>query len=232
MYILNLGNKYFNRYLLTINDVFCLIDTGYNYEYPKFLKALKRLKLSVAQIKYLILTHPHADHAGFAQRLLDESGATLICSENALPRVQIGENNYNAYASSKLSLFLSKFSIANPNKFQKFPPVKTENFISPLTQPLKQFGIEFIEFKGHTEADLAIKVDKKLFIGDIAMNGFPSKNNLPLWLENKESLIESWKKILTMPEITTLYPVHGKPFVKDVLQKSLPQLENTCVFQL
>jgi glyoxylase-like metal-dependent hydrolase (beta-lactamase superfamily II) len=72
-------------YLLKGQAGYLLIDTGYTKDYAKFINGLARVGVRLDQIKALLLTHGHDDHAGFAARLLEETGARLITHRDALP---------------------------------------------------------------------------------------------------------------------------------------------------
>ena len=42
------------------------IDTSFAEYYDKFLEKLQVINIDPSEIKYLLLTHHHDDHAGFA----------------------------------------------------------------------------------------------------------------------------------------------------------------------
>jgi len=219
MTVLNLGVGVTNNYLIPVGEDYLLIDTGYKNEYGKFLTALKKAGIPLEKIKYLVLTHAHADHAGFAKALLNDTNATLIYNEKAKARLEAGKNNMDVYVSSFTNLMLSKLSVTFVHKTQVYPAVFYDKVLSPKTQALSDFGIEFMELAGHTDADLAVKYNGRLFIGDIAMSRFPASRRFPMWLENKFELLKSWDKILQTEGVDELYPGHGKPFPKSDLAK-------------
>ncbi len=233
MEILNAGDKVINRYLLPVGEDYCLIDTGYKWSYESFVTSMKKMGVSLEKIKYLVLTHIHADHAGFAKELLKNyPEIKLIYNEKGKPRLEAGKNDMNVYISSLTNLFLSYASVIFVDKTQCFPAVFTDNVLDYKTQPLSEYGIEFIELSGHTSADLAVKYQDMLFCGDICMNGIPSTKHFPLWLENKFEVIKSWEKIIDMKDIKTLYPAHGKPFDKTELSKYIEYWRVKGVFKL
>jgi len=53
-------------YLLKCTGGYLLIDTDYPKYYARFEKKLANLGVKTSDIKYLLLTHHHDDHAGFA----------------------------------------------------------------------------------------------------------------------------------------------------------------------
>jgi glyoxylase-like metal-dependent hydrolase (beta-lactamase superfamily II) len=79
-------------YMLNAWDGYLLIDTGYEKDYPKFRRALAKLGIGVEEIRWLLLTHHHDDHAGFAARLVEETGCRLIVHTDAVEPLARGES--------------------------------------------------------------------------------------------------------------------------------------------
>ena len=68
-----------------------------------------------------------------------------------------------------------------------------------------------LETPGHTADHIALLAEDVLFCGDAAMNGFPSRKRIIIWIEDLEQYRRSWERIIgAKPRI--LYPGHGKPF--------------------
>lgn len=233
MNVINVGDKLVNRYLLPVGENYCLIDTGYKWTYKKFVNALHKQNIALEKIKYLALTHIHSDHAGFAKELLKNNPEIqLIYNENGKARLEAGKNDMNVYISSLTNLFTSYISVIFVETTQCFPAVFTDKVINYKTQPLAEYGIEFIELSGHTISDMGIKYGDILFCGDVCMNGIPSTKHFPLWLENKFELIKTWEKIIAMDDIKMLYPGHGKPFDKKALSKYIEFWRSRGVYKL
>ena len=76
--VLNLGTFHTNAYLIEITGGWLLVDTGYPFDYDHFRKAAERKKVNLSSIRYVVLTHVHADHAGFLKRILADTGAPLL----------------------------------------------------------------------------------------------------------------------------------------------------------
>ncbi len=63
------------------------------------------------------------------------------------------------------------------------------------------------------------------------MNGFPSKNNITIWIGNKQQYAKSWEKIIKLNP-TKIYPAHGKTFEVAMLTSNLKKIESVRLFQL
>lgn len=220
MNVITFTDKYVNTYLIPIEDGWCLVDTGYPQQEKKFWKRLAEKKIEPKDIKYVFLTHHHADHAGYLASVLKKTGAQLISAEGNRLRLAAGKNDMQTYVSSFGMLILSKLSVAFVGLTQCFPPVTAEA-ISPTDQPLEKYGITFKVLKGHTECDVVMQAGEKLFCGDLLMSGAGASKHAPIWIKNKFEMVKSWEKIQKMPGIKTIYPGHGKPFSVSVLPDAI-----------
>ncbi len=57
-------------YMVLDGDEVAFIDVGTNFSVPRFLNTLDELGLSTQQVKYIVLTHVHLDHAGGAGEMM------------------------------------------------------------------------------------------------------------------------------------------------------------------
>lgn len=215
--VLNLGTCFINTYLIALTDGWLMVDTGYPFGYKHFLVQAKKNNVALSSIKYVVLTHVHADHAGFLKKILADTGAKLICLPSEKDRLLSGVNRKNVYLSRKCLFLINRISAALP-RFQTFDPVDITDALDAEGQPLAQEGITFFVLHGHTDNDLCLRVDDKLFVGDICMNGAGATGLSPLWVEDPAALLESWKQLLTLSG-DYLYMGHGSPVLKSTLAK-------------
>ena len=216
MDVITITSNYVSTYLIPLTEGYCMIDTGYRQQEKTFWKKLAAKNITPDQIKYIFLTHHHADHAGFLRSALEKTGAQLISAEGNRLRLAAGKNDMQTYISSFPLLVLSKLSVAFVGMTQCFPPV-TGPSLDPSGQPLAGEGITFKILRGHTDCDVVMQVDNKLFCGDLFMSGMGAQKYAPMWIKNKFEMVKSWEKVLKMPGIETIYPGHGKPFSVSVL---------------
>ena len=208
--VLNVGTLSVNTYLVEISEGWVLVDTGYPFSYQHFLRAVARQGVELSSIRYVVLTHVHADHAGFLKRVLEDAGAKLICLPAERDRLLSGRNEQNVYLSRPILYVINRISAALP-RFQTFEPVDVTGALDAETQPLEKEGITFFVLHGHTDNDLCMRVDDKLFVGDVCMNGAGATGYSPLWIEDPAALVDSWRHLLTMDE-GYIFSGHGKPF--------------------
>lgn len=67
-----------------------LIDGATAQAVPSILRNIERLGLALSDVKYLLSTHEHIDHAGGLHALQQATGATLIASAAARPLLESG----------------------------------------------------------------------------------------------------------------------------------------------
>jgi glyoxylase-like metal-dependent hydrolase (beta-lactamase superfamily II) len=208
-----------NCYLLKCFEGYLLIDTGYLNSYKKFLKKLKRLKIDINEIKYLLLTHHHDDHAGFASKLVDETHCKIIVHNNAILPLRNGESEDSMVPLNKNTEFFFSLFKSFHKKF-KFPAVNIIDsdliIYGDDKKTLQEIGIdgEILYTPGHTKDSISVLLsDGNAFVGDTAMSLFNilGCQYRPIYLESLEETYRSWDK-LHKASARTLYPSHGKPF--------------------
>ncbi len=187
MNIINVGYDSTNYYLLDASKGKLLIDCGWPGTLPKLVAQLRRKGISISEIKYLLVTHFHPDHAGIAQELknlgirlaLFESQIDFIAPFNEsfkgknLPYVEITQDDN----------FLLKF-------------VDSRKFLASL-------GIEgeIIPTPGHTDDSVTLLLDEgSAFTGDLH----------PAFAVAEDDHVTraSWDRIYKH-KITRIYPAHG-----------------------
>jgi len=187
MNIVNVGYDSTNYYLLEIKGGKLLIDCGWPGTLPKLMAELKRKGISVNEIKYLLVTHFHPDHAGITQDL-KKLGIKLVLLESQvdfitpfaeyfkgkdLPYAEITQNDNLVLGFADSRKFLAGLGIAG----------------------------EIIPTPGHSADSVTLVLDEGFaFTGDLP----------PLFMVTEEDQITrgSWDKI-HQHKITRIFPAHG-----------------------
>lgn len=68
----------FNWYLIVEDGRFTLVDAGFPGHYPTFLEGIQSLGLGLKDLEAIVLTHAHADHTGFAERVRQETRVPIF----------------------------------------------------------------------------------------------------------------------------------------------------------
>lgn len=78
--IFYVGTNEIASYLLTSSQGHILVDSGFRESVPIILANLKKLNMGVKDIKYLLITQAHFDHAAGLAELKRLTGAKLVAS--------------------------------------------------------------------------------------------------------------------------------------------------------
>ncbi|RPI91551.1 MAG: MBL fold metallo-hydrolase [Chloroflexi bacterium] len=187
MNIVNAGYDSTNYYILEAKGGKLLIDCGWPGTLPKFMAELKRKGISVNEIKYLLVTHFHPDHAGITQEL-KKLGIRLVLLESQVDFIV-------PFAEFFRGKNLPYVEIAqDDNLVLEFED--SRNFLAGL-------GIdgEIFSTPGHSDDGVTLVLDEGFaFTGDLP----------PLFMIPEEGHVArgSWDRIY-QHKITRIFPAHG-----------------------
>ena len=223
-YRLNLGIT--KCYLLRYPEGYLLVDTAYPNAYDRFCKAVAALGVELNHIRYLLLTHHHDDHAGFAARLVEETGCTLIFHQEALVALSQGRSEETVKPVNRcVGAVLSVFQLIHGESgYPRLAAPENGILISgDNCDLLNSIGIDgkILHTPGHSKDSISIVLsDGSAFVGDAAMNflNFCRIKYRPIFIEDIDSVFASWRK-LTKHGAKWIYPAHGRPFSADMLSR-------------
>lgn len=193
MNIVNVGYDSTNYYIIEAKSGKFLVDCGWPGTLQKFLGVLKRKGISFKEIKYLLVTHFHPDHAGITQELKNQ-GIKLI-----LPECQI----------HSIPPFAGFFHGKN---YPYVPISSNDNLVLKLEESrkfLSSIGLngEIIHTPGHSDDSVTLILDEGFaFTGDL----HPSFMNI-----DDATTRASWQKIYHH-KITRIFPGHDGPAVSNL----------------
>lgn len=206
-------------YLLSCTGGYLLIDTDYAQHFPLFERKLAGLGIAISHIKYLLLTHHHDDHAGFAAELVRSTGCRVIAHRDATQPLQRGrsEETYS-FVNRRSRIALTLYGLVH--REYRFPPLMlTEKDIVIAGDDdglLKKIGLDgvILHTPGHTRDSISVLLpDGRAFVGDAAMNflRWTGIGRRPIVVEDIDTVYASWRK-LREHGAKIIYPSHGKPF--------------------
>jgi glyoxylase-like metal-dependent hydrolase (beta-lactamase superfamily II) len=187
MNIVNVGYDSTNYYLIDIKNGKLLIDCGWPGTLPKFMAELKRKGVPINEIKYILVTHFHPDHAGITQDL-KRLGTKLIVLESQI-------NFISPFADYFEGKNLPYIEITqNDNLILEFED--SRKFLASLG-----LNGEIVATPGHSDDSISLILDEGLaFTGDLP----------PRFMAAEEDHVtqQSWDKIY-QHKITRIFPAHG-----------------------
>ncbi len=217
--VLSLKFGFTRCYLLKCSNGYLLIDTSYPGYFPQFQKSVDSLGIDILNIKYLLLTHHHDDHAGFAAELVKKTGCRVIVHRNAVAPLKQGESETTMKPANRRVMFVFSFFSLFHRQF-RFPPVLLgENDVildGDDFQLLKSIGLDgiLLATPGHCRDSISILMsDGRAFVGDVAMNFLRPTGigHRPIYFEDIRAVYESWRRLIEQGA-KVIYPSHGRPF--------------------
>jgi endoribonuclease LACTB2 len=187
MNIVNVGYDSTNYYAIEFKGGKMLIDCGWPGTLPKLTAELKRKGIALSEIKYLMVTHFHPDHAGLTQEL-KKLGTKLLLLESQVDFIAPLSKLFNRKTLPYIEI------TQDDNLILKFE--ESRKFLSNL-------GIngEIISTPGHSDDSVTLILDEGFaFTGDLQ----------PRFMLPEEDKIshKSWNKIYEH-KISRLFPGHG-----------------------
>src|SRR5579871_6635456 len=89
------GSKIHSSWALTSSEGIILIDTLFTYNSEEeIVGGLKKLGLDPAKVKYVIITHAHADHVGGAKLMQDRFGSHIVMGGPDWDSIERSVNGY------------------------------------------------------------------------------------------------------------------------------------------
>lgn len=198
-----------NTHIVEDGHSVVVIDAGMPHQARRIVNQVRALGHSPQDIRMILLTHGHIDHAGSAMALKRLTGAPIAMHRadarlTATPDLKIPPGRTKAVDAA--GAVLRAFGWAVP--LETFTPeVWLEDGMS-----LHDFGIDarVVHTPGHTTGSVSIAFeDGTVFVGDAILNLL--RVSFPLWWEDPACARESACKIRSL-EPRVCYSGHGRAF--------------------
>lgn len=202
-------------YLIYDQDEWVLIDIGYEETVDDYIEIIRRLDFPLSRCKALIATHADVDHIQGLAKAKQVLRTEVMSHPNAVKPLESGD------------ALLTLAEIAAQGLKMDMPPVQIEHQIDEGT--IIQVGDKKIEVwhtPGHTDSQLAFRIDNILLSGDnIYRDGCIGALDAHHGSDIK-AFITSLERIRDS-DIEWLLPSHGPIFRKDVamLNKTIERVK-------
>jgi len=216
-------------YLVKLPDGYLLVDTGFCKSYEQFIKGITKNGVDPSEIRYILLTHHHGDHAGFAALLMEKYGTKIIVHEEALPWLAKGETCMaGCFINKRTKWIIGTISEVKEHfgGFNYLPVVPGTGDIIISGEVTDLSGLLGIKAKiictpGHSSDSISLVFgDGRAYVGDavVPIGKLWGTRDFPFVYEDKQKVLDSWEKLIN-EGAKTIYPAHGNPV-------SIEQLEN------
>lgn len=189
-------------FLIPTSTGVVLIECGPESTFPQLREGIRALGYSLSDVRHVLLTHIHFDHAGAAWKLAKE-GAKIYVHPLGLPHLASPEKLWNSAAQI--------YGDSMQRLWGEMQPVAEELLVSAEHEMV--FDLDDLQVKawhtpGHAVHHIAWQVEDRLFTGDVAGVKIAEGPVVPP-CPPPDINIEEWKKSLDLirkinPEILIL----------------------------
>jgi glyoxylase-like metal-dependent hydrolase (beta-lactamase superfamily II) len=192
-----------HNFLVDVASGKLMVDAGWPGSLAALKSQLRQYGIAPAEIKWVLITHMHPDHAGLAQEIKQLTGARLILHAKQIPLLPEladslrGKGGYVPIVVEPKDIVLAGDS----------------------RKVLEGIGVrgDVIETPGHSDDSVSLVLDSGLaFIGDLHLPQFASDEASAALTRN------SWRQLLDRGA-RKFYPAHGQPFDANVVVRALSE---------
>ena len=164
-----------------------LIDVAENTD-----KIYNFIENSGIKLKYIVLTHCHADHTkGLKEIKKYYPNTKILIHENDLEGMTNSEINMSYHIETEPNFINADIVLKDGDEFD-----------------VGNLHIKVIHTPGHTSGSICLLIEDALFSGDTLFKGTRGRTDLPT--SSEEDITKSIKeKLLTLPDNIIVYPGHG-----------------------
>lgn len=187
-------------FLVEHRGVLTLVDTGTQKDPPRIRRALEKLGKKPEDVKQILLSHGHGDHAGGAKAMRELTSAPVFAGAADVDVIAGREPYVMAPAALGRVLY--------SNRLKDYPRFEVDHAVDDRTEV--DGGLEMIPVPGHTPGHMAVWAPdlQALFVGDSVWNLSGLRPSWKAFTWNWELNRESVRKLMDLPS-ESLWFGHG-----------------------
>ncbi len=203
-----------NTYVIKEGDGLTLIDTGYAKQSDKIFRALAKIDHAPGDIKRIILTHSHPDHAGSLAELKRLTGAPAMAHAEDAALIRNGVAGRLPFIVTKGFVNWIVFNLFIKNVANEIEACAVEEELEDGVLLPISGGMQVIHTPGHSSGHIALLLPEEdlLIAGDLCAN--MSGLGLSTVNENAKVARDSILKACRNDFQKAVFG-HGKPILKN-----------------
>lgn len=203
-----------NAYIIRLDEGLALVDTGYINSNQRLLQAIRELGYSPQDIRHLLVTHAHADHAGSLAALSQISGAPAYMHALDAPLVQAGDALRPETRATPGWPNRAAYALGVRLLARRITPTTIEHVISDGAVLPIGGGMQVVHLPGHSAGQVGFLWRERgvLFAADAAVNLFGALRYGPV-VEDFAQLQRSIGRIQALTFDTACFG-HGQPITQ------------------
>ena len=209
-----------NVFLIEHNGRFLLIDTAMKRRRKKLIRALTKQGVTSENLKALILTHTHFDHAQNAAAVIDIFHTHLIVHESEAAYLATGDSPLpkgTTWPAKLLMKYMGNF-IRWINRYAPAANVisiSTAFDLAPLG-----FDAKIIHTPGHSKGSVTIILENEIALTGDSMYGQLPGNVFPAFADDAKLMVQNWKTVMDTG-CSIFLPAHGRAISRKLLAREL-----------
>ena len=200
-----------------------LVDSGYPGSEDTILEKLHEIGGSPEDVRLIVLTHGHADHAGSAAALREKTGAKVAVHRLDADKVREGRQGKLHPTGFTGRIFWLFFGQKKASMYPAFEP----DILIDDALELEEYGVrgKVIHTPGHSPGCVSVILKSgDAIVGDLIFPSVPSeKPSLPFWADDPEEALRSIKKLIDNAP-GNIYIAHGRAYSSVEVKESFSSL--------
>ncbi len=212
-----------NAFLVCTPDGAILVDSGLPNTEKKFERVLRQQGLGFSDVRLIVITHAHVDHAGNAHRLRELCQAPVLAHRGDLP-YYLGEQAMTFCSTGWFGRVFAKTGAIQ----QPYPAFEPDILMDEDPVDLSPYGIpgQVIPTPGHTPGSISVCLqNQEAIVGDLISSGIllggiccTHKAKRPPFEEDPEAVGKALKS-LVHGGIECCYMGHGGPLSRQEVER-------------